>query len=208
MIRVVGIIGYKNSGKTTLTQSLARELTSRGYRVAAVKHTSHHHDLNLPGTDTAALGQVVNQVGIISPQESAIFWDTPLNLADMLSHLRADLVLVEGFKTERTYPKIVCLRGEADDRDLFDGLTICAIGPADQVKDGEVLLFDRDEVRAIADLVERKAFKLPELDCGDCGLERCYDLAREIVAGNRRVEDCSVLCSAGQDIASKDCRKG
>ncbi|MBU0702234.1 MAG: hypothetical protein KKC18_00010 [Chloroflexi bacterium] len=38
-----------------------------------------------------------------------------------------------------------------------------------------------------------KGPKLPNLDCGDCGYERCYDLAREIVAGNRSVEDCVFL---------------
>jgi len=30
---------------------------------------------------------------------------------------------------------------------------------------------------------------LPNLDCGGCGRETCYDLAREIVAGSGSVED-------------------
>jgi molybdopterin-guanine dinucleotide biosynthesis protein B len=210
MLKVVGIIGYKNSGKTTLTHALARELTGRGHEVAVIKHSSHH--LDLPGKDTAMLGEAVGQVGFISPQESGVFWKKSLSLENIIPYLEADIVLVEGFKTEKTFPKIVCLRGEPDDADRgrsedpFDGLAICAVRPADQVEGMDIPSFDRlrtallgrDEVSKIADLVEEKAFKLPNLDCGGCGHERCYDLAREIVAGSGSVEDCVSLRPAAE----------
>jgi molybdopterin-guanine dinucleotide biosynthesis protein B len=201
----VGIIGYKNSGKTTLAHTLARELTARGHEVAVIKHSSH--PLDLAEKDTATFGEAVGQVGFISPQRSAVFWKKSLSLEDIIPYLEANIVLVEGFKKEKTFPKIVCLRERPDDadrdrsEDLFDGLAICAVGPADQM--GELAipsfdklrtpLFGRDEVGLIADLVEEKAFKLPNLDCGGCGCETCYDLAREIVAGSASVEDCVSL---------------
>jgi molybdopterin-guanine dinucleotide biosynthesis protein B len=188
VLRVVGIVGYKNSGKTTLTQAVSRELTVRGYTVAVVKHSSHH--LDLAGKDTAVLGRFADPVGIISPHGSGIFWRRPLSLEDMIRRMAADIVLVEGFKTEKTFPKILCLRGKPDDRTLFDGLAICAVGPPDQVTGIDVPILDRDDVSRIADLVEQRGFKLPGLDCGGCGYERCYDLAREIVAGTGRPEDC------------------
>ena len=191
MLKVVGIVGYQDSGKTTLTRALARELTGRGHEVAVIKHSSHH--LDLPGKDTAALGEAVGQVGFISPQESAVFWRKSLSLENIAPYLEADIILVEGFKKEKTFPKIACLRGEPDDQNLFDGLIICAVGPADQSEGMDVPLLSRDEVNKIADLAEEKAFKLPNLDCEGCGYERCYDLAREIVAGTRSVEDCVSL---------------
>jgi len=201
LLKVAGIIGYKNSGKTTLTHALARELTGRGHKVAVIKHSSHH--LDLPGKDTTALGEAVSQVGFISPQESAVFWKKSLSLENIIPYLKADIVLVEGFKAEKTFPKIVCLRGEPDDRDLFDGLAICAVFPPPSqggagggrgyVEGIDVPFLARDEVGRVADLVEEKAFKLPNLDCGGCGHERCYDMAREIVAGNGSVEDCISL---------------
>ena len=43
-MRMVGIVGYKNSGKTTLVRALAQELVKRGHRVAAVKHSSEGMD--------------------------------------------------------------------------------------------------------------------------------------------------------------------
>ncbi len=147
MLKVIGIIGYKNSGKTTLARTLARELTGRGQGVAVIKHSSH--SLDLPGKDTAALGEAVSQVGFISPQESAVFWKKPLSLENIIPYLKTDIVLVEGFKQGKTFPKIVCLRGGPNDADrdrsddLFDGLAICAVGPADQTRGLAIPSFDK-----------------------------------------------------------------
>jgi len=171
MPKVIGIVGYHNSGKTTLACALARALIARGYRVAAVKHLSHYVDL--PGKDTALLAEAAGQVGFISPEGAGIFWKEPLSLEDLISHLEADIVLVEGFKGQQTFPKIVCLRGQPDDadesdeadeyireyirciRDLFDEWVIGAVGPPDCVEGIEVPVFGPHEVDKIADLVER-----------------------------------------------------
>lgn len=158
MSRVIGIIGYHNSGKTTLIRKLARELMDRGHAVAVVKHLSHRVDV--PGKDTTLLGEVVDQVGFISPEGSGVFWKKPLSLQDIIPHLEADIVLVEGFKAVKSFPKVVCLRGEVQDRELFDGLAICAVGPADHVQGLGIPVLMQDEVDRIADLVEQKAIEL------------------------------------------------
>jgi len=191
VLRTIGIVGYKNSGKTTLARALAQELVKRGHRVAAVKHSSEGMDFL--GKDTARLGEFADRLGFISPLESGVFWKKPLSLENMAPYLEADVLLVEGFKAEKTLPKIVCLRGELDDQDLFDGLAICAVGSAPERRELDVPFLSLDEIGEIADLVEEKAFKLPNLDCGSCGFETCYELAREIVKGTRSVEDCVSL---------------
>jgi molybdopterin-guanine dinucleotide biosynthesis protein B len=152
MPRVIGIVGYKDSGKTTLARALARELTARGHRVAAVKHTSHHIDL--VGKDTALLLEAAGQVAIVSAEATGVFWRRPMALEDVLAHLDADIVLVEGFKAQKGYPKIACLRGLPDDGGLIDDLTIAAVRPTDQVGELDVPVFDRDDVESIVDLVE------------------------------------------------------
>jgi len=190
-LRAIGIVGYKDSGKTTLARALAQELGRRSHRVAAVKHSSER--LDLLEKDTSKLREFADQVGFISPQESGIFLKGARSLEEILSHLEADFVVIEGFKKERTFSKIVCLSGQPEDENLFDGLAICAVGPAPEGRELDVPLLSLDDIGKIADLVEEKAFKLPDLDCGSCGFETCYELAREIVKGTRTVEDCVSL---------------
>src|SRR5262249_58717262 len=49
---VFGITGWKNAGKTTLTERLVAEFARRGWRVATVKHAHHSADIDKPGTDS------------------------------------------------------------------------------------------------------------------------------------------------------------
>lgn len=49
--KLFGIIGWKNSGKTTMTERLVRNLTGRGYRIATVKHAHHDFDIDQEGKE-------------------------------------------------------------------------------------------------------------------------------------------------------------
>ena len=51
-MQVMGIVGWKNSGKTTLVVELVRVLTARGLRVATIKHAHHEFDIDQPGKDS------------------------------------------------------------------------------------------------------------------------------------------------------------
>jgi len=189
-MNVIGVVGYKDSGKTTLVRRLSRALRQRGRCVAVIKHTAHRVDP--PDKDTRLLREAAHQVAIISDRATGLFWDEPMSLEDALVYLEADLVVVEGFKRQQTYPKIACLRDEPDDADLFDGLIVAAVGPGTYVPP-DVPCFEREAAEPLAELAEAVAFKLPALDCGACGYETCAELAREIVAGRAEVGDCVSL---------------
>jgi molybdopterin-guanine dinucleotide biosynthesis protein B len=51
-MRVYGVIGWKNSGKTSLMERLVAEISGRGFSVSTVKHVHHAVDLDHPGKDT------------------------------------------------------------------------------------------------------------------------------------------------------------
>lgn len=108
------IIGGKNHGKTTLIVELVEEFARRGVVVGTIKHTHHHHELDVPGKDSyrhRRAGAAV--VGILSPGMNAIFLPTKssdLSDADryaMFEPLFAScqLVLVEG-DSQTTAPKL------------------------------------------------------------------------------------------------------
>jgi len=193
-MKVIGITGYKKSGKTTLTLKLSDELTKRGYKVAVVKHIDE--DLDLANSDTSKYKEVLTQVAAITPEESVIFLKNKKNLEEIIKYFETDIILIEGFKREKTFPKIVCLREESEKAELFDGLQLCTAGFVSNELNPKLHDFDilKDEdIKKIANIVIEKSFKLPNLNCGECGYQDCYGLAREIVKGNKTLDDCPSL---------------
>ena len=51
-MRIYGVVGYKNAGKTGLMERLVAEITSRGFSVSTLKHAHHSFDVDHPGKDS------------------------------------------------------------------------------------------------------------------------------------------------------------
>ena len=100
----VHVVGRKNSGKTTLVCDLVQELSGRGYRVATVKHTHHHHELDTPGKDSHKHREAgAAGVGILSAQMTAAFVPVTRDESESVRYARfnimfndCDIILVEG----------------------------------------------------------------------------------------------------------------
>ena len=119
----IGIIGYHKSGKTTLGLKLCREFSRRGLRVGVIKHVSCA--LRLADTDSSRYRSFASVVAAASPEETEIIVKGEKRLEDMLRYCTdCDMILVEGFKKERVFPKIVCLRETGEKGALFDGLEL------------------------------------------------------------------------------------
>ncbi|MBW7476519.1 molybdopterin-guanine dinucleotide biosynthesis protein B [Paenibacillus oenotherae] len=108
---VVQIVGYKNSGKTTLVTELIRRFKRDGYTIGTAKHDAHDFAIDTPGTDTWKHQQSGADITAISSStRSAVLMSRPETLDSLLMHMKdVDLVLVEGFKQE-PYPKLVLIR--------------------------------------------------------------------------------------------------
>ena len=116
-MKVYGIIGWKNSGKTSLMERLVACITAKGLTVSTVKHVHHDVDLDQPGKDTfrhrtAGAAEVV----LASAHRFALMHEhrgAEPDLAEILSRLApVDLVLVEGYKRD-SHPKVEVYRAEA-----------------------------------------------------------------------------------------------
>ncbi len=72
-MKIIAVIGGKNSGKTRTATFLIRELTSAGYRVASIKHIHHSFTMDTQGKDTWKMRESGAEiVSSISPNEVAI----------------------------------------------------------------------------------------------------------------------------------------
>ena len=114
---VVGIVGFSDSGKTRVASALIERLSARGYRVAAIKHAAHGHQVDRPETDSHRLYHAgAEQVTVTSPGQTTTVTrsegDTQLDA--LLGGLDPgfDIVIVEGFKFS-TLPKVLVQSDEA-----------------------------------------------------------------------------------------------
>ena len=157
---VFGITGWKNSGKTTLTERLVAEFTRRGYRISTVKHAHHSFDIDKEGTDSFRHRTAgAHEVAIVSHGRWALMHelrdeDEP-PLAQILARLApCDLVLVEGYKRE-AHLKIETRRlGAKDTAPLSPSDPAIVAVAADVPQPGEPLpVFRIDDVSAIADFI-------------------------------------------------------
>ncbi|WP_173931447.1 molybdopterin-guanine dinucleotide biosynthesis protein B [Chelativorans sp. Marseille-P2723] len=159
--RVFGITGWKNSGKTTLTERLVAAFAARRLRVATIKHAHHAFDIDQPGTDSfrhRAAG--ATETALVSSRRWALMHELRDDEEEpLLSHMLArlspcDLVLVEGFKNE-SHPKIECRRLEARDHSPLAGAVpgIIAIAADHEVQGGALPVFRLDDVAAICTFI-------------------------------------------------------
>ena len=188
-MKAVGVIGYKKSGKTTLVTRLSQELSKMGHRVAILKHVSG--GIDFPDTDTSKFRSYVPFVSAISSKESEIILKGKKRIEDILTYFDCDIVLVEGFKKEKTFPKIVCIKNEGEERELFDGLQLLTASIKENASD--FTIGNDDHIKKMAAIVIERSFKLPNLNCGHCGYESCFELAKEIVRGKETIDKCVSL---------------
>ncbi len=155
---VVGIAGWKSSGKTTLVVRLVEEFARRGLRVATVKHAHHTVSLDDSGTDSARHRQAgAVQTALISPGRTIVVADLGADrepdLADVLTMLGpCDLIIVEGYKSA-PIPKVEVRRLQAAMREpLADtDANIIAIAADHAVARASVPVFELDDIAAIAE---------------------------------------------------------
>jgi molybdopterin-guanine dinucleotide biosynthesis protein MobB len=165
-LKLLGIAGFKNTGKTTLTERLVSELTSRNYRISTIKHAHHGFDIDQAGRDSWRHRQAgAREVAIVSMKRWALVHElrgeAEPPLAEVLAKLSpCDLVLTEGYKSER-HPKI-------EVRDVYLGhpelagkdQTVIAIAANAAIDNAPVPVFDREDTKGLADfIIERLGLK-------------------------------------------------
>ena len=114
-MKIIGIVGWSGSGKTSLLVRLIPALGELGYRVSTIKHAHHDFDIDKPGKDThrhRLAGATEVMVG--SSRRWALMHELrgeqEPTLDDLVAQMSpVDLVLVEGFKYH-PHPKIEVYR--------------------------------------------------------------------------------------------------
>lgn len=122
-MKTLHVVGFKNSGKTTLIARWVRLLKEQGFTVAVLKHHGHLSPLELPNSDTDTMQYFESgaDVSVVAGGGAVQFHmnEEPefMRMTDIATLGNPDVLLIEGYKEEQG-EKVVLLRHEEDWNEL------------------------------------------------------------------------------------------
>lgn len=159
-IPIIGVAGWKKSGKTTLVTRLITEFTARGLKVATIKHAHHDFQIDEGETDSARHRRAgAAQVAVVSSQRWALINELDGAPEPTLDEVIAwlgpcDLIIAEGYKAA-PIPKIELRRSGAVSQVPLAGKqpNVRAIAADYSIDDQQLPVFALDDVAGIADFI-------------------------------------------------------
>jgi molybdopterin-guanine dinucleotide biosynthesis protein B len=168
-MKVFGVAGWSDSGKTHLLQLLIPSLFARGYTVSTIKHAHHSFDVDSPGKDSYKFRQAGAKESLISSGKRFALMheyrqEKEWGLPDLLKKLSpVDFVLIEGFK-QWNHPKIEVHRLETGKDFLFPkDPTVVAVMTDQSNKKLAIPQIDPNDVETVFDYMLKHAVDLNEL---------------------------------------------
>ena len=160
-MKIYGVTGWKNAGKTGLMERLVAEITSRGLSVSTIKHAHHSFDVDHPGKDSHRHRVAgAHEVLLASKNRIALMQELRDQEEPELAHLLTrlspvDLVLIEGYKRDR-HPKIEAHRAVTGQPLIAPGDDTNRAVASDVPLTLDRPVFGLDDTIALADFVLRE----------------------------------------------------
>jgi len=157
-MKIYGIVGWKNAGKTGLMERLVHEITARGISVSTVKHAHHSFDVDQPGKDSHRHRIAgAREVLLASGPRFALMHELRDTAEPTLDELLAklspvDLVLIEGYKRD-AHPKVEAYRAETGNPLIALGDDSVRAVASDALLELDRPVFDLDDTEAVADFI-------------------------------------------------------
>ena len=164
MIPIVSIVGESESKKTFLIEGLVLGLTSKGYRIATIKHDVHGFEMDREGKDSWRHKQAgASAVFVSSPTKIAMIKD--VEEEESLESIRdtwirdVDLILTEGYK-RADYPKVEVSLFAGSDRLLCNEANRLVAVVANHDVSLDVPVFSETEIPRLVDWVEERFIRV------------------------------------------------
>ena len=161
-MKIFGVVGWKNSGKTGLVERLVKVISLKGFSVSTIKHAHHAFDIDQIGKDSYRHRQAGAQEVILASRNrwaimSELRGAPEPKLKTLIEKLnKVDLVLIEGFKRD-THLKIEAHRKETSQPLIsIDDKTIIAVASNSLEKISELPTFDLNDTDEIAKFILNK----------------------------------------------------
>lgn len=161
MVPYFTFAGFSGSGKTTLAIEVIKQLSIKGYKIAALKHDGHKFQMDKEGKDTYRLKEAgAKAIAISSAEKYALISDSEhrLSFQELMALLPdgLDIVIGEGFK-DNDVPKIIVHRKDnkkdracPNDSNVIAAATDC---PDDFPE--ALPIFDINDIDGITNFIEK-----------------------------------------------------
>ena len=159
MTRVIGIVGWKDVGKTYLVTEIIKLLVAKNYRVGSIKHAHDDFDIDKPGTDSFKHRESgSSQVIISSSRRWAKINENIDNREKSLKELveefeNIDIIIVEGFKNE-IHPKIEIIANNLEISNSKIKNVIAIV--SDVMLNSNTPVFKKNEIKSLVEFIIKK----------------------------------------------------
>ena len=160
-MKIIGVVGWKDTGKTTLIEKLIDEFNNRNLTVSTIKHSHHNFSVDRKGTDSFRHFNAGAKETVLASEQKWIKFSRQMSeLTPNLDYLiqqiiPVDIVIVEGFKASG-HKKVEIVNSITDRKPLYEtDKTICGlITNQTKIQNAVLPQFERNNIPEICDFIE------------------------------------------------------
>ena len=161
-MKIIGIVGWKNTGKTTLIEKLINEFNNRNVTVSTIKHSHHNFSVDRQGTDSFRHFNAGTKETILASDTKWVKFsrqksEHESNLSYLIKQIApVDIVIVEGYKVSG-HKKVEVVNSISERKPLHEtDKTICGlIFDQEKVLNAVLPQFERDDIQQICNFIEK-----------------------------------------------------
>lgn len=195
-MKVLSILGYSNTGKTTSIEAITKELKRRNYTVGTIK--SIHHNFVIDENQEITGNYRKSGSDLITTRaekETVIMYQGKKNIYELLQLYKQDYVIIEG-ETGINAPEIITADNiEGIEKKISNRTFLISGKISDNIEEYNRLkaISVLKDIGKIVDIIEEKTFQLlpdySETFCNLCGYN-CRKMCELILLGEKSRKDC------------------
>ncbi len=153
-MKTIAVIGWKNSGKTTLVSRLVAHLRKKKFKVGVVKHAHHSFDIDHPNTDSYKIREAGSyKTTIVSEKRIAHIEEKISHEIDIEELIKlnegCDILIFEGFKKIKKLSKIEVNLKKNNKELLYKSFDNVKLLVSDDMSEHPIKVLRHDQVNEI-----------------------------------------------------------
>ena len=153
-MKTIAVIGWKNSGKTTLVSRLVSHLKKKKFKVGVVKHAHHTFDIDHPNTDSYKIREAGSyKTTIVSEKRLAHIEEKispEIDIEELIKlNKGCDILIFEGFKKIKKLSKIEVNLTKNNKELLYKSLDNVKLLVSDDMSEHPIKVLRHDQVNEI-----------------------------------------------------------